>query len=97
MQELYTSLDGYPVGGGAIVLFISGLIIFLGATGFALFNVVKFYRHKSYALGLFYVLSIVNLILRSLYFVTCFFVEQSYFNVVFLCIPASFSASIGLC
>ena len=33
--------------------------------------------------------------MRSLYFIANFFVEQGYWNVVFLCLPASFSVSIG--
>ena len=65
--------------------------------GFALYNTIKFYRHRSYSLGLFYVFMIVNLVIRTLYFFVGLFEENSYLNVILLCSPAAFSLSIGLC
>ena len=58
---------------------------------------MKFYRHRSYALGLFYILTILNFISRIGFFITNFIDLDSYWNVVFLCAPASFSCAIGLC
>ena len=57
----------------------------------------RFYRHRSYALGLFYFATILNNVIRCCYFLTCFFSESSYWNVVFMCFPASMSCAIGLC
>jgi len=74
----------------AILLFGSVCIL-------AVYNMCKFYRHRSYALGLFYIFTIVNLVIRCLYFSTLFFTETSYLSVILLCSPASFSCSIGLC
>ena len=58
---------------------------------------IKYYRHRSYALGLFYIFTIVNNVVRVLYFCTCLLWETSYANVVFMCFPASMSCAIGLC
>jgi len=52
---------------------------------FTVYNMFKFYRHRSYALGLFYIFSLVNFIFRCSYFTTLFFTETSYWNVIFLC------------
>lgn len=58
---------------------------------------VKFYRHRSYSLGIFYILTLMNLVIRSFFFGSNFLTQSSYWNVVFLCSPASLSCAIGLC
>lgn len=60
-------------------------------------NMKKFYRHRSYSLGLFYCLTLINLVIRGFFFGSNFLTQSSYWNVVFLCSPAAFSCSIGLC
>ena len=42
-------------------------------------------------------MAIMNMLLRIGYFMTVFFIETSYWNVIFLCWPASMSCSLGLC
>lgn len=81
----------------SIVLYVVAITIFGCVVVFAISNMIKYYRHKSYALGLFYIFTIVNNLARVLYFLTCFLSETSYWNVVFMCFPASMSCSIGLC
>ena len=73
------------------------ILVFSSISVFAIYNTVKFYKHRSYALGLFYIFAVINLIIRTLYFVDSFFSETSYMNVVLLCSPAAFSCAIGLC
>lgn len=91
------TIDGYDVGGGALAIQCIAICIFGAQITFAVFNAVKFYRHRSYALGLFYVLTISNFLFRMSFFVCNFILLNSYWNVVFLCLPASFSCAIGLC
>ena len=74
-----------------------GIGIFSAVISFACYNMIKFYRHRSYILGLFYLMAIMNMLLRIAYFISGFFVETSYWNVIFLCWPASMSCSLGLC
>ena len=72
-------------------------MVFAGVCVFAIYNMCRFYRHRSYALGLFYFATILNNVVRCLYFIACFFSESSYWNVIFMCFPASMSCAIGLC
>ena len=97
LVKFYLARDGFVVRWKDVLIFSVAIVIFTGLCIFAIINMVKFYRHRSYALGLFYIFTIVNLILRALYFVSCFFTETSYYNVVFMCSPAAFSCAIGLC
>ena len=73
------------------------ILVFGSICIFAVYNTVKFYKHRSYALGLFYIFTVINLVIRTLYFIDSFFAETSYVNVVLLCSPAAFSCAIGLC
>ena len=50
------------------VVYSVAVCIFGSMTVFAIYNVIKFYNHRSYALGLFYILTIANLIIRTGYF-----------------------------
>ena len=72
-------------------------MVFAGVCVFAVYNMCRYYRHRSYALGLFYFATILNNVVRCFYFLTCFFSESSYWNVIFMCFPASMSCAIGLC
>ena len=89
--------DRTEIGTGALVIQSIAIFIFALQLAFTIYNAVKFYRHRSYALGLFYVLAIVNFVVRMMYYVQNFFATDSYWNVVFLCYPASFSCAIGVC
>ena len=89
--------EDYEVGIGNAVICSVAILFFSFELAFTLYNAIKFYRHRSYALGLFYILCILNFIIRMLFFVSNFFHNDSYWNVVFLCYPASFSCAIGVC
>jgi hypothetical protein len=96
-SSFYISIDDSKVGIGAIVIQSVAICLFAMQSLFACYNMVKFYRHRSYSLGLFYILTLVNLTIRALFFGSNFLTQTSYWNVVFLCSPASLSCSIGLC
>ena len=96
-QSYYKTRDGNIAGTGMIVINVSGILLFGGLACFAIYIMCRFYRHKSYSIGLFYIASLINLAFRAAYFITLFFTESAYANVVFLCTPSSFSCSIGLC
>ena len=66
------TIDGYDVGGGALAIQCIAICIFGAQITFAVFNAVKFYRHRSYALGLFYVLTISNFLFRMSFFVAAY-------------------------
>ena len=96
-RQLYTTKDGFDNGVSACIIYLIAILIFGGIIYFAISNMCKFYRHRSYALGLFYLFTILNNVVRCLYFLTCFLSETSYWNVIFMCSPASMSCAIGLC
>mmetsp|Transcript_30791 Transcript_30791/g.38105 ORF Transcript_30791/g.38105 Transcript_30791/m.38105 type:complete len:153 (+) Transcript_30791:140-598(+) len=85
------------MGAGALAIICVAIVIYILQIAAAIYNAVKFYRHRSYALGLFYILCIVNFLFRMSFFIYNLFRVDSYWNVVFLCYPASFSCAIGLC
>lgn len=90
-------MDGFENGASACIIYTVAILIFGGIIYFAISNMCKFYRHRSYALGLFYVFTILNNAVRCFYFLTCFLSETSYWNVIFMCFPGSMSCAIGLC
>ena len=94
---LLYSKDGGSFGVGAITTQCVGISIFGAQIAFAVFNAIKFYRHRSYALGLFYILTIINFFCRMCFFITNFIAHDLYWNLICLALPASFSCAIGLC
>lgn len=94
LDDSHTEPENRPY---SYVVYSIAVLIFGSMTVFAIYNVVKFYSHRSYALGLFYFLTILNLFIRTGYFAASFLNTENYLNVIFLCSPASMSLSIGLC
>ena len=47
-------------------------------------------------MGLFYVLTVLNLSMRSAYFAYAFFRQDCWFGIVLSVLPSSFSGSIGI-
>lgn len=94
---LYTTMDGFEKGIPSMFLNAGAVLIFGTTTAFAVYNMIKFYKHRSYALGIFYIFTVLNLISRCAFFSTIFFTETSYLTVVLMCSPANFSCAIGLC
>ena len=47
-------------------------------------------------MGVFYVLTVLNLLTRMIYFAQGFFINRCYVEIVLSVIPSSFSASIGI-
>ena len=84
------------MGPSEIVIYVISILLFIFTMVFAILNVVKFYKHKSYALGIFYFFTIASNLVRLLFFIFNFYKENSYWNAVFLCFPASLTLSIGL-
>ena len=97
VQALIITNDGFTIGGLGITVQVIGILTFMSVMVFVIYNIYKFYRHRSYILGLFYLFCIMNLLLRAGYFVADFYFQTSYWNVIFLCWPASMSCSLGLC
>jgi hypothetical protein len=54
----------------SLVLIIGGLTFFAGIM-FGLVNAIRFRRHRTYSLGLFYVIATVCLLLRLSYCIYC--------------------------
>lgn len=96
LSRFYTTIDGFENGPAVIVLLTIGFLIFGSLTVFAIYNTVKFYRHRSHSLGVFYVFTIINLVLRTAYFLVAFFTESYYINAVLLVSPGACSLSIAL-
>ena len=73
-----------------------GFVVYAGSLIFGVYNMIKFRRHRSYPMGVFYVLTILNLIFRGGYFALTFFPPQCFWIVALSVLPSSFSCSIGI-
>ena len=93
---LYETQDGNEVQPSDTVIYVIGILLFLLTIAFAVVNMTKFYKHRSYALGIFYFFTIASNLVRAIFFALNFSRKDSYWNAVFLCFPASLTLSIGL-
>ena len=72
-----------------------GFVIYTASLIFGVYNMIKFRRHRSYPMGVFYVLTILNLSLRAGYFAASF-LTGCFWIVALSVLPSSFSSSIGV-
>ena len=100
MQESYSSTDSQSVfveqSKALVIINTIGLIIYIGSLSFGVYNMIRFRRHRSYPMGVFYVLTVLNLSLRSAYFIVKFFSSSCLLDLVLTVLPSSFSGSIGI-
>ena len=89
-------MDGFNIGPASIIFDTLGALLFLFLGAFTIFNTVKFYRHRSYSLGIFYMFTILNCLLRASYFTLDFFYETKYIKAILLVSPGAISLSISM-
>ena len=73
-----------------------GFLVYISSLIFGVYNMIKFRKHRSYPMGVFYVLTILNLSLRACYFIFAFFPKACFWAVTLSILPSSFSCSIGI-
>ena len=78
------------------IINLIGFLIYTSSLSFGVYNMIKFRRHRSYPMGVFYVLTVLNLSLRAGYFVFTFFPSACFWGVTLSTLPSSFSTSIGI-
>lgn len=78
------------------IINLIGFLIYTSSLIFGVYNMIKFRRHRSYPMGVFYVLTVLNLSLRAGYFVLSFFPSACFWAVTLSILPSSFSTSIGI-
>ena len=78
------------------IINIIGFLVYISSLIFGVYNMIKFRRHRSYPMGVFYVLTILNLSLRACYFVFAFIPGACFWGVTLSILPSSFSSSIGI-
>ena len=100
MQEMKNSTDSAQIfvdqTRAMTIINTIGLIIYLSSLIFGLFNMIRFRRHRSYPMGVFYVLTVLNLSLRTVYFASQFFFRDCQLDLILTILPSSFSGSIGI-
>ena len=89
--------DGFPLGVAAVVFFSLGILTYLAGTIFAFINIFKFYKHRSFPLGMFYLLMIIDFGMRMSYYLLSFFYRESIYNLFIISLTPSISSSIGMC
>ena len=73
-----------------------GFLVYLSSLIFGVYNIARFRRHRSFPMGLFYVLTLLNLSFRSAYFAFAFFTSACWVDIALTVLPGSFSGAIGI-
>ena len=80
----------------SIVLMLGALVFLLGLM-FGIFNVVRFRRHRTYSLSLFYAVATVTLVLRLSYCIYCLLGEDFITVLWLVMLPNYFTSSVVVC
>jgi len=83
-----------PLTTGELIVTVVSLTAFTGAVGFCLSNAIRFWRLRTYHMGLFYVMALLNLLSRCAYFVLRFFKQGTYANFLLDIGPGVLDAGI---
>ena len=89
--------DGYSIDLTTVILYSVGILIFLTGSILTLVNVCKFNKHRSFPLGVFYTLMLIDFLIRLTYFALNFFYRTEFTDLFLLCLAPSISCSIGVC
>ena len=81
---------------GIIAAASTGLLLFSLALAFGVYNSIKFWQHRSLPMGLFYILAILNLLCRVIFYGSIFVWENTYYDVFLFVGPSFLSCSVGI-
>jgi hypothetical protein len=96
MQVLvgYKTIDGYPMTDIDIATNICCLMIFTMIFIYGILIAIKFWKYRTYQTGLFYVMALLCLVSKSIYFALRFIYFNSYCILLMHVIPGLFSLSV---
>lgn len=93
---LYNTLDNGEMSLLTFLINTCSLVLFLAASMYGLNNIVRFWKLRTYQMGIFYAMAMSSLLTRSCFFVIRYLYDDTYTNLIFIILPGIFSLSVVL-